>query len=44
MVVVFRWDFRDKSHPVWSRAFSADKGKSWEWNWINVSYRTHELN
>ena len=39
VIVVFRWDVRDKAHPVWSQAFSPDRGKSWEWNWINVSYR-----
>lgn len=38
VIVVFRWDRRDIHHPVWSQAFSPDKGKTWEWNWINVSY------
>ena len=33
IVVVFRWDARDKLNPVWSQAFSDDKGKTWEWNW-----------
>ncbi len=33
IVVVFRWDVRDKEKPVWSQAFSEDKGKTWEWNW-----------
>lgn len=31
--VVFRWDVRDKDNPIWSQAFSEDKGKTWEWNW-----------
>ena len=31
--VVFRWDARDIEKPVWSQAFSIDKGQSWEWNW-----------
>ena len=31
--VVFRWDARDTENPIWSQAFSADKGKTWEWNW-----------
>lgn len=31
--VVFRWDATDKENPVWSQAFSDDKGKTWEWNW-----------
>jgi len=39
IIVMFRWDMRDKAHPVWSQAFSPDKGETWEWNWINVSYR-----
>lgn len=39
VLVVFRWDFRDKARPVWSQAFSLDRGKTWEWNWINVMYR-----
>lgn len=39
IVVVFRWDVRDKDHPVWSQAFSPDNGKTWEWNWYNVSER-----
>lgn len=39
VIVVFRWDMRDNKHPVWSQAFSPDDGKTWEWNWINVSYR-----
>ena len=39
VIVVFRWDKRDKDHPVWCQAFSPDNGKTWEWNWINVSYK-----
>ena len=33
IIVVFRWDARDKKNPVWSQAFSDDNGKTWEWNW-----------
>ncbi len=33
ILVVFRWDIRDKENPVWSQAFSADNGETWEWNW-----------
>ena len=33
IVVVFRWDARNESNPVWSQAFSEDGGKTWEWNW-----------
>jgi len=39
IIVVFRWDARDKEKPVWSQAFSTDKGKTWEWNFYNVSVR-----
>lgn len=31
--VVFRWDARDIENPIWSQAFSIDKGQTWEWNW-----------
>lgn len=39
VIVMFRWDARDKNRPVWSQAFSPDNGKTWEWNWYNVSER-----
>jgi hypothetical protein len=39
VIVVFRWDIRDKDKPVWSQAYSADNGKTWEWNWYNVCIR-----
>jgi hypothetical protein len=39
IVVVFRWDVRKRDAPVWSQAFSADGGKTWEGNSINVSQR-----
>jgi uncharacterized protein YutD len=39
VIVMFRWDKRDKDYPIWSQAFSADNGKTWEWNCINVSHR-----
>jgi hypothetical protein len=34
IVVAFRWNVCDKENPVWSQAFSADKGETWEWNWF----------
>lgn len=34
ILVVFRWDATDRDNPVWSQAFSADNGKTWEWNWF----------
>ena len=33
ILVVFRWDVRDKENPIWSQAFSDDNGETWEWNW-----------
>jgi hypothetical protein len=33
ILVMFRWDARDKVHPVWSQAFSDNNGETWEWNW-----------
>jgi hypothetical protein len=33
ILVVFRWDARDKNNPIWSQASSDDNGKTWEWNW-----------
>ena len=37
--MMFRWDARDKDRPIWSQAFSPDDGKTWEWNWYNISER-----
>jgi hypothetical protein len=39
IIVMFRWDARNSDKPIWSQAFSADDGKTWEWNWFNVSER-----
>ncbi len=39
IIMMFRWDARDKNHPIWSQAFSPDNGRTWEWNWYNVSIR-----
>ncbi len=39
VIVMFRWDKTDPENPVWSQAFSPDNGKTWEWNWTNVSRR-----
>ena len=33
VVVKFHWDKRNREAPVWSAAFSADDGQTWEWNW-----------
>jgi hypothetical protein len=39
IIMMFRWDARNKDRPVWSQAFSPDNGKTWEWNWYNISER-----
>jgi hypothetical protein len=31
--VWFQWDATDPEKPIWSQAFSADSGDTWEWNW-----------
>jgi len=33
IVVLYQWDATNPIEPVWSQAFSADNGKTWEWNW-----------
>lgn len=33
IVVVFEWDKSNPENPLWSQAFSPDKGQTWEWNW-----------
>ena len=33
IIVQYRWDASDAGAPVWSQAFSADDGQTWEWNW-----------
>jgi len=42
ILVVFRWDARNKNRPWWGQAFSPDNGKTWEWNFFNVSERPGE--
>ena len=32
ILVQFLWDVTDPGMPVWSQAFSADNGGTWEWN------------
>ena len=34
IIVLFRWDARNKNNPVWSQAYSENQGKTWEWNWF----------
>lgn len=33
IIVQFNWDATKPETPVWSQAFSADSGETWEWNW-----------
>jgi hypothetical protein len=33
VIVKFHWDKRNPEAPVYSAAFSADEGHTWEWNW-----------
>lgn len=39
ILVKFQWDKTDPDNPVWSQAFSADNGASWEWNWYMYQHR-----
>ena len=34
IIVKFKWDATNVNRPIWSQAFSSDKGKTWEWNWF----------
>lgn len=40
IVVQFLWDKTDPHAPTWSQAFSADEGRTWEWNWYMYMTRT----
>jgi len=33
IIVQFCWNATDPKIPIWSQAFSADEGQTWEWNW-----------
>ena len=35
VIVKFHWDKRNPKTPIYSRAFSADAGSTWEWNWYS---------
>jgi hypothetical protein len=35
VIVRFHWDKRNPKAPIYSRAFSADEGRTWEWNWYS---------
>lgn len=34
ILIQFKWDATDPEKPVWSQAFSPDRGRTWEWNWF----------
>jgi hypothetical protein len=38
VLVAFKWEAHADS-PVWSQAFSADNGETWEWNWYMHFFR-----
>jgi len=35
VIVKFHWDKRNPGAPIYSRAFSVDAGRIWEWNWYS---------
>jgi hypothetical protein len=35
VIVKFHWDKSSPQAPIYSRAFSADAGRTWEWNWYS---------
>jgi len=39
IIVQFLWDKSNPDVPVWSQAFSEDRGESWEWNWYMTFYK-----
>jgi hypothetical protein len=39
VIVKFHWDKRSPEAPIYSRAFSADAGRTWEWNWYSTFSR-----
>jgi hypothetical protein len=43
IIVQFCWDVRDEHRPVWSQAFSADGGHTWEWNWYMTFSREFRM-
>jgi len=42
ILVQFKWDATDPKQPVWSQAFSADNGQTWEWNWYMYFKKTSQ--
>ena len=43
VLLQFKWDATNPKQPVWSQAFSADDGKTWEWNWFMYFSKANEI-
>lgn len=43
VIVKFNWDAGNADQPIWSQAFSADNGKTWEWNWYMYFTKTETI-
>jgi len=39
IIVLYHWDRTTPDRPLWSQAFSADNGNTWEWNWYMSFYK-----
>jgi hypothetical protein len=39
IIVLYQWNKTNADVPIWSQAFSPDKGKTWEWNWYMTFHR-----
>ncbi len=39
IIVLYHWDKANPDLPLWSQAFSADNGNTWEVNWYMSFYR-----
>jgi hypothetical protein len=44
VITVIKWDKTDPDNVKWSQAFSADNGKTWEWNWYMLEKRVSNTN
>ncbi|HET7001372.1 MAG TPA: hypothetical protein VFI33_08690 [Puia sp.] len=42
IIIVYRWDRTDPDKPTMCQAFSADNGKTWEWNYLQSFEKTKE--
>lgn len=39
IILQFQWDKTNADVLTWSQAFSADNGRTWEWNWYMTFHR-----